>query len=317
MYKYNKTFFDRMAAETGFIRDNLEKVFRLCDILQYLNENPFLQEHLALKGGTAINLTIFNLPRLSVDIDLDFTKFCTREDMLLVREQINKDLTSYMFSIGYSLSPNSKNPHSLDSWVFNYMNAGGNRDNIKVEINYSMRNHIFPIEKRRIDVDFLRTDYEICSLAKLELFGSKIKALIERNAPRDLYDIYNMLRMNLFDASEQGMLRKVVLFYCAVGGRGKLYSEFNFDSIDNLKFPKIRSSLIPLLKKSEHFDLEEAKAEVKNYLIVLMTLTGKEKFFVEAFNQKKYRPDLLFEDAEILQRIKEHPMAIWKMKKQV
>jgi predicted nucleotidyltransferase component of viral defense system len=37
--------------------------------LEYLNTNPILKETLALKGGTAINLTIFNLPRLSVDID--------------------------------------------------------------------------------------------------------------------------------------------------------------------------------------------------------------------------------------------------------
>jgi len=47
----------------------LEKVTRLSDVLEYLNTNPILKETLALKGGTAINLTIFNLPRLSVDID--------------------------------------------------------------------------------------------------------------------------------------------------------------------------------------------------------------------------------------------------------
>ena len=47
----------------------MEKVTRLSDVLEYLNTNPILKETLALKGGTAINLTIFNLPRLSVDID--------------------------------------------------------------------------------------------------------------------------------------------------------------------------------------------------------------------------------------------------------
>jgi predicted nucleotidyltransferase component of viral defense system len=65
MYNYNKSFLEKVAAETGFIRDNLEKVFRLCEILQYLNENQLFEDHLALKGGTAINLTVFNLPRLS------------------------------------------------------------------------------------------------------------------------------------------------------------------------------------------------------------------------------------------------------------
>lgn len=66
----------------GFIRDTLEKVYRLADILEFMNSNPILKDDLALKGGTAINLTIFNLPRLSVDIDLDYLKTNNRKEML-------------------------------------------------------------------------------------------------------------------------------------------------------------------------------------------------------------------------------------------
>ena len=68
MYNYSKNILDKMAAETGFIRDPLEKVFRLCDALRFLNNHSTTRECLALKGGTAINLTVFNLPRLSIDI---------------------------------------------------------------------------------------------------------------------------------------------------------------------------------------------------------------------------------------------------------
>ena len=82
MYNYSKIFLDKIATEADFIRDNLEKSFRLCEILQYLNENQLFVEHLALKGGTAINLTVFDMPRMSVDIDLDFAKACCREEML-------------------------------------------------------------------------------------------------------------------------------------------------------------------------------------------------------------------------------------------
>ena len=55
------------------MRDTFEKVLRLKEILKFLNEDKFLREYLLLKGGTAINLTVFNLPRLSVDIDMDYT----------------------------------------------------------------------------------------------------------------------------------------------------------------------------------------------------------------------------------------------------
>ena len=61
-----------MAKELGFVRDTLEKVCRLTDVLKFMESDELLSEEIALKGGTAINLTIFDLPRLSVDIDLDY-----------------------------------------------------------------------------------------------------------------------------------------------------------------------------------------------------------------------------------------------------
>lgn len=314
MYNYSKTDLERIASGTDFIRDNLEKVFRLCDILKHLNENPLFAEHLALKGGTAINLTVFNLPRLSVDIDLDFTKECSRDEMMIIRDSINQDFLNYMFTQGYALSPNTKSPHSLDSWVFYFQNAGGNKDNLKVEINYSLRNHILPIVEKKVNIDFLQFDSEVKTLSTLELFGSKIKALIERTAPRDLYDIHNMLKYNIIHPDEMNKLRKIILFYLAVGGNDKPLYSYGFESIDNLKFAQIRSSLLPVLKKSERFDFESAKVEVKAFLLKLMIFTEEEKSFIKNFNNNVYRPELLFEDTETVERIKNHPMAIWKIR---
>lgn len=313
MYNYNKIDLERIASGVDFIRDNLEKVFRLCDVLMHLNENPLFAEHLALKGGTAINLTVFNLPRLSVDIDLDFTKSCSREEMMLIREHINQDLLNYMLSQGYALSPNTKNPHSLDSWVFYFQNAGGNKDNLKIEINYSLRNHLLPIIEKRVNIDFLHIDSKVRTLSTIELFGSKIKALIERTAPRDLYDIHNMLKYDIIHPDEMDILRKSVLFYLAVGGNNQPLTGYSFENIDDLKFAQIKSSLLPVLKKGERFDLEAAKVEVKEFLVKLMVFTEEEKTFIENFNSNNYRPELLFEDPEIIERIKNHPMAIWKM----
>jgi predicted nucleotidyltransferase component of viral defense system len=70
--RYDIIYLGKKAGELGFVRDTLEKLTRLADVLEYLNTNPILKESLALKGGTAINLTIYNLPGLSVDIDLDY-----------------------------------------------------------------------------------------------------------------------------------------------------------------------------------------------------------------------------------------------------
>lgn len=118
MSKYEKRIIGKEAERSGFVRDTLEKVYRLADVLEYINQNSLLKNSLALKGGTAINLLIFNLPRLSIDIDLDYYKETSREKMLKERKAINNDILSYMKTQGYSLSPRSKNPHSLASLVF-------------------------------------------------------------------------------------------------------------------------------------------------------------------------------------------------------
>ena len=76
-----------------------------------MEEDEVLSECLALKGGTAINLTIFNLPRLSVDIDMDYSKNTGREEMLQDREDVTTRISKYMSANGYLLSQKSKNYH--------------------------------------------------------------------------------------------------------------------------------------------------------------------------------------------------------------
>lgn len=85
---FNLSEIDELAKELNFIRDNVEEVIRLGDILKFINNEPLLSQSLVLKGGTAINLLIMPVPRLSVDIDLDFTESCDRPTMLRQRKSI-------------------------------------------------------------------------------------------------------------------------------------------------------------------------------------------------------------------------------------
>ena len=88
--QYDRITLGRQAKELGFVRDTFEKVCRLADVLAFMEQDVVLKNSLALKGGTAINLTIFNLPRLSVDIDLDFADALTRVEMLENRRDITE-----------------------------------------------------------------------------------------------------------------------------------------------------------------------------------------------------------------------------------
>ena len=310
---YNKGQLGQMAKQYGFVRDTFEKVLRLKEILTYLNTDEYLHEHLALKGGTAINMTIFNLPRLSIDLDLDFTPNLPLEDMEKAREKITKMLERYMTEEGYFLSGSSRYSHSLDSMLFQYQNAGGNRDNIKLELNYSLRSHIFvPVEKK-IVTDIFEEDVMVRTLEPIEIFAAKANALMSRAAARDLYDFNNMIYFGLFDGSEYELFRKCIIFYASISA-DKINKTFNTSAIDGLEFSKIRRDLFPVLRKKDNFNLDERKEEAKRFIKELMALTPEEKEYLELFETGEYRPELLFEDDEIIWNIKEHPMAIWKMK---
>lgn len=87
-------------------------------------------------------------------IDLDYAIEYDRDTMLSARKKINESILRYMNYEGYHLSPSSRNPHTLDSWVFNYTNAGGNKDVIKIEINYSARCHLFSLVVKQINIPF-------------------------------------------------------------------------------------------------------------------------------------------------------------------
>ena len=117
MPQYNRRELDARAREYGFNRDTFEKVLRLRTILEFLNTQEFMCEHLLLKGGTAINLTVFNLPRLSVDIDLDFVPNLTREETIDERVRLTEILKKYMSEQGYSLSETSRFTRKVKPFV--------------------------------------------------------------------------------------------------------------------------------------------------------------------------------------------------------
>ena len=312
MPQYNKADIGRAATQYGFIRDIFEKVLRLKEILEYLNTQEYLANHLVLKGGTAINLTIFNLPRLSVDIDMDYTPNDSRDDMLVARERIAGLIKEYMEREGYSLSPASGFRHSLDAFHYNYINAGGNKDMIKIELNYSLRAHIFEPTYKTILNDAFKSDIKIRTVAPLEIFAAKGNALISRAAARDLYDWGNMIEQNLF-VDKRDLFRKCFAFYTTISAdKDQIKRSFDTSAIDSLDFAKIRRDLFPVISKKDNFRLEDRKSQAKKYISDLMQLTDKENEYMDRFMAKDYRPELLFDDEEIVARVNEHPMALWK-----
>ena len=307
---FNRRELDERARKYGFNRDTFEKVLRLKQILEYLNSQEYLKEHLLLKGGTAINLTVFKIPRLSVDIDLDFIPNLTREDTAYAREKLTTIIKRFMAEQGYSLSESSRLSYSLDSFHFNYVNAAGNKDMIKIEINYSLRAHILLTENRTFVTNAFGDPISVRTVSAMEIFAAKINALLNRAAARDLYDFCNMIEQKLF-SGEEDTFRKCVIFYATISAK-EVNIRFDTSAIKRLTFSKIRADLFPVLPVRGRFDLEEKKKMAEEYIAAMIKPTDAEAEYMMKFTAKEYKPELLFDDATILERIKDHPMALWK-----
>ena len=64
----------------------------------------------------------------------------------------------------------------------------------------------------------------------------------------------------------------------------------------------------------DKFDLDGKKKIVKDYIASLMKLEDSETEYMKRFVAKEYRPELLFDDDSVLERLINHPMALWKCK---
>jgi predicted nucleotidyltransferase component of viral defense system len=101
-----KISLQRLSAEaeaTGFRPDMLEKVAHLLNLLDAIRSHPFLKGKLVLKGGTALNLFVFDVPRLSVDIDLNYVGAEDRENMLAERPKIDKAIQAVFSREGFAV----------------------------------------------------------------------------------------------------------------------------------------------------------------------------------------------------------------------
>ena len=314
MFSYTKKEVVMLAQELNVQKQTLERVLRLIDVLKFINTDEYLKEKLALKGGTAINLSFYNCTRLSVDIDFDYIGSIEREQMISDRALIEAKLLSYMqeSNIQYR-SDKTKKTHALDSFVFNYSNMFNAIDMIKVEINYMNRIHLFECEKRTITLQ-LKDKVEVFVLNKLDLFASKVNALINRTTIRDIYDVNNMIINKTIENDEFNLFKKCVVFYSLLSSEEKANIKVLFEECKNRMNAfigkRVPQYLTATLKQNEEFDINNAVNNISDLLDnILKSLTENEITFIKSF--PKVIVDL-FDNDLIDDKVEKHPMIIWK-----
>jgi predicted nucleotidyltransferase component of viral defense system len=147
----------------------------------------------ALKGGTAINLFVRDLPRLSVDIDLTYLPVKPRDESLT---EINETLQRIGKSISETLPDLRVLPSRLaKEGTLNRLIVRSPRAQIKIEVTPVMRGCVFEptimavSEKVEDQFSFAET----LVVSRDDLYAGKLVAALDRQHPRDLFDVRDLL----------------------------------------------------------------------------------------------------------------------------
>lgn len=252
------------------------------------------EEAFALKGGTALNFFHFNMPRLSVDIDLTFLPIKPRDETLT-------DITVSLSRISdkiikfFPQTQIQKIKLKRTDYIYKLIISNGN-SLVKIEPNLILRGSCYPpvykaLCKKASEVFKMEMKIRILSLA--DLYGGKICAALDRQHPRDLFDIKLLFESGNLNES----IRQAFVIYLASHNRpmSELLSpnfmdfrqlfENEFKGMTSMdvsyaELEKTRQDLVSLLHKQLSSNEREFLLSVKMGIpdFSLLPISGLENF---------------------------------------
>lgn len=145
----------------------------------------------AMKGGTAINLFIQDMPRLSVDIDVVYRPWQTQRDEAL--RAINDELAAITQRVE-PLGVQTRLIRGKDLSDTKLI-VENDTSQVKIEVNIVFRGTVLPVEYRPLSArasDLFGVEFETPILARDELYAGKLVAALDRQHPRDLFDVWQL-----------------------------------------------------------------------------------------------------------------------------
>ena len=291
----------------------LEKVLYLMRLLELLNGHPYLKNRLVLKGGTALNLFEFDLPRLSVDIDLNYIGSADPETMKAERPKIEQAITDVCNRAEITVERRATE-HAGGKWQLRYPSALGGGGNLQLDINFMLRLPLWPVvlkDSRKVG------EFQVKQIPLLdinELAAAKFVALLARHVARDLFDAHQLLTKVALDDAR---LRLAFVVYGAMN-----IEDWRKVSVDQLAFDaaELKQNLIPVLRQAIVAEVENDRewaerlvAGTKAGLQRLLPLREAELQFLEILLEKaEIKAELITKDGQQIERINQQPMLHWK-----
>ena len=300
------------AGATGFRADVLEKAAHLLGLLKAIRSHPLLGGKLALKGGTALNLFVFNVPRLSVDIDLNYVGAQSREAMLQERPRIEGAMQAVFSREDFEVR-RMPEEHAGGKWSLRYATASGQSGGIDVDLNYMYRVPLWPVTT--MDSHSLgswrATGIPVVDIH--ELAAGKLTALLARQKARDLFDSRLIFSIGGLDFER---LRTAFVVYGAMNRK-----DWRMVSAEDVAFDprELSGQLLPALRTGGIQGIEAASYggmlvdECREALSALLPFNDAERAFLDLLlDEGKIDASILTSDKTLQERIQVQPLLEWK-----
>jgi len=253
----------------------------------------------ALKGGTAINFFWRDFPRLSVDIDLTYIPIKNREESL---SEIRKGVEHIAEAVSLRI-PGSSVTTQKSGGTLSKLLIRSDASQVKLEVNTVLRGRLFGSVEKEL-VATVQNEFEmyaaIPTLSMEDLYGGKICAALDRQHPRDLFDVKLLLE-------NEGLTGQIVTAFLGylVGHSRPLYELLNPNQVDiediyKTEFEGMTNAPVPLN------DLVEVQEKLPKLL--LDRLTDKQKEFLLSFQQAEPKWELFS-----VGHLREMPGIQWKL----
>ncbi len=305
------------ACREQFKAENLEKVMKLLEVLKAFMTVPYLKDRLALKGGTALNLFHFeNLPRLSVDIDLNYIGSIDKSIMLEERPVINDAIGQILSDMGMTAYRNPTT-YAGGKMIWQYESLLGQKGNLEIDLNYMYRQPLLGLEWKRPNIAY-EDSIEVPVLDLHELAAGKLAALFNRRASRDFFDAHQLFTYSRLSLDQ---LRPIWVAYIAMSGISQEvlrpgYLEYDLKDIHNQLLPVLKQDLdIRSRVNLENWAQKMLETLRKSLSILLPLRLSEEQFLRSIRTEGKIEPQLLTGDSSLMEKLKGHPALLWAASK--
>ena len=303
----------RDAVAAGLAPEPYEKVEWLLELLSGLASHPYLRGRIALKGGTALNLFVFDVPRLSVDIDLNYIGAADRETMLAERPFVEQAVEAVCGRLGLQVR-RVPSEHAGGKWRMSYTTASGRPGTIELDLNFLLRTPLWPVTvmEARWPSDTQLLEFSVLDLH--ELAAGKLAALFGRTAGRDLYDAVRILETEGLDRDR---LRLGFTVYGACSRRD--WREVSMEElaadqaeIARQVLPMLRGDARPPADGLDHW-VADLLDRARTALGSVLPLEDHEIEFIRLVNEEGViRAEFLSGDPEMQHLIEGYPALLWK-----